>query len=105
MKKFRENSANSIVKRILTNSIEARDNDPLLYEMYLISIGYSPSIPTDLFLRLVRNKTIQCPSVIFRRRRGIQKLFPDLRGKSYNKRNHIHTESFKEELGYPNKNN
>ena len=104
MKKFKPNSANSIVKKILEINPESRDNDQVLYSHYMAEKGYNVfTTSTDFLLELIGQKRLQCPSVIFRRRRGIQELFKDLRGKRYNERHNVQEDSFKEELGYPEK--
>lgn len=102
MKTFKPNSANTIVKAILTSRPETRDDDQLLYIAYMVANGYSPiNCSVDFLFTLIKEKRLQCLSVIARRRRGLQRLFPELRGKRYGNRQKVQQKSFKEEFGYP----
>lgn len=101
MKTFKPNSANTIVKKILEINPATRDDDYALYSNYLSEMSINPfNCSANQLLLFIHDKKLQCPATIFRRRRGIQNLFPDLRGNKWNKRHNEIKQSFEDELGY-----
>ena len=101
MKKFIPKGDKLIVFNLLTEIPESRDNKEMLYNAYVSKKGYNPmNMSVDCLLELIRNHRLRCPSTIYRYSRGIQKLFPELRGKEYDKRRGVVQDAVKKDLGY-----
>jgi hypothetical protein len=100
-----------IIKDILIASDNAKDCDYTLYNIYLNIIGVESWLYTlSWWLQVqknggytVDNKYIACISVVSRRRRELQKEFPELQGTKYYKRQEQLQQQALLDTGYENK--
>lgn len=99
-----------IIKDILILSIKSRDCDYQLYLQYLIKINYPVFTTIFDWAQIQKNggydengKYIACISVVSRRRRELQKEFPELRGSKYYKRKEELQQQALIDAGYENK--
>ncbi len=75
-----------LVKEILENHPFARDDDYILYGYVMNECGYSMGISFLEVSELIKEKYLPAMITVWRARRKVMELYPELRGKSYKNR-------------------
>ena len=75
-----------LVKEILEKHPFARDDDYILYGYVMNEYGYSMNICFSEVSELIREKCLPAMITVWRARRKVMELYPELRGKSYKNR-------------------
>jgi len=75
-----------VIKGLLESIEQTRDDDVLLYSLYVSELGYNIFMPLSSFLSLVSNGTLVPMSYVERIRRRVQEKNIGLRGKLYEAR-------------------
>ena len=75
-----------LVKEILEKHPFARDDDYILYGYVMNECGYSMSISFLEVYELIKEKYLPAMITVWRARRKVMELYPELRGKSYKNR-------------------
>lgn len=75
-----------LVKSILEKHQFARDDDYILYGYVMNEYGYSMNICFSEVSELIREKCLPAMITVWRARRKVMELYPELRGKSYKNR-------------------
>lgn len=92
-------STAELVKKILKDSEKARDNDPFIQALIWNKECDALNINTRKeFINAYYKGRISDPNSIYRARRKIQELYPELRGLKYDERQGEYQENVKETL-------
>ena len=75
-----------LVKEILEKHPFARYDDYILYGYVMNEYGYSMNICFSEVSELIREKCLPAMITVWRARRKVMELYPELRGKSYKNR-------------------
>ena len=81
-----------LVKEILEKHPFARDDDYILYGYVMNECGYSMGISFLDVSELIKEKYLPAMITVWRARRKVMELYPELRGKSYKNRDAHHTD-------------
>lgn len=75
-----------LVKSILEKHPFSRDDDYILYGYVMNEYGYSVGTGFSEVAKLIKEKSLPAMITVWRARRKVMELYPELRGKSYKNR-------------------